>query len=200
MSHSNWDTFPSWENYLTIIIFHSNAESSQSVSRQRGLCHSRHGVGSRGPTTEEADHLFILPGGRNHRMREGEDDGRGRGRSCDWAGKITGSLFPSVPAEKMSGTDGRGERAGKSVLRVNIAVRTLFPPLFHSFGNRSNIDERDDGRRGEGGHSKRPPRRRVIHQAALRRAFCISARFYRTRRRASERERALRAALGQISQ
>ena len=128
--------------------------------------------------------LHFYFAGRSESLDEGEREDDGRGRSCDWAGKITGSLFPSVPAEKMSGTDGRGERAraGKSVLRVNIAVRTLFLPLFHSFGNRSNIDERDDARSVEGGHSKRPPRRRVIHQAALRRAFCIScaARFYRT--------------------
>ena len=63
--------FHLWKNDL-MILFHSNAESSQSVSRQRGLCHSRHGVEGRGPTTEEADHLFILPGGRNHRMRARE--------------------------------------------------------------------------------------------------------------------------------
>ena len=106
-------------------------------------------------TDHRGGRSFVYFAGRSESSdeREREDDGRGRGRSCDWAGKITGSLFPSVPAEKMSGTDGRGERAraGKSVLRVNIAVRTLFPPLFHSFGNRSNIDERDDGRRGREG-------------------------------------------------
>ena len=80
--------------HVMVILFHSNAESSEGVSMQCSLSHCRHGAGK--PGTDRGGRSFVYFAGRSESSDEREDDGRGRGRSCDWAGKITGSpLFPS---------------------------------------------------------------------------------------------------------